>query len=195
MCGRLALTETDRDLVAADLASRFPLRRVPAAIPISRLQSHFVIIPSAASKISALGRGTCRNAGSSGPEPVAMLQTGHLKAVVCQFRNGTDGMDPAPLTERPLQGQDGKLDQSEPREGGGSSDEGTTIGIDLAKDVFGLHGVRRRTRSHLKNPTPVRRRPPCSPKTSFARSIPIVVTFITGPSSLLGSDGQLPSWP
>ena len=43
--------------------------------------------------------------------------------------------------KRPLKGQDGKLDH--PNRG---SEEGpvmkvTTIGIDLAKDVFGLHGV------------------------------------------------------
>ena len=43
--------------------------------------------------------------------------------------------------KRPLEGQDGKLDH--PNRG---SEEGpvmkvTTIGIDVAKDVFGLHGV------------------------------------------------------
>src|SRR5271170_153800 len=37
---------------------------------------------------------------------------------------------------------------------------------------------------------------PCRPKTSFARSIPIVVTFIIGPSSLPRFGwSSLPSWP
>ena len=41
--------------------------------------------------------------------------------------------------KRPLKGQDGKLDH--PNRGKGPVMKVTTIGIDLAKDVFGLHGV------------------------------------------------------
>src|SRR6202035_4488415 len=43
--------------------------------------------------------------------------------------------------KRPLQGQDGKLDHPNRGREEGPVMKVTTIGIDLAKDVFGLHGV------------------------------------------------------
>src|SRR4029077_9259587 len=43
--------------------------------------------------------------------------------------------------KRPLKGQDGKLDHPNRGREEGPVMKVTTIGIDLAKDVFGLHGV------------------------------------------------------
>jgi hypothetical protein len=43
--------------------------------------------------------------------------------------------------KRPLEGQDGKVDHPQQRQWGGSTMEVTTIGIDVAKNVFGVHGV------------------------------------------------------
>ena len=42
--------------------------------------------------------------------------------------------------QRPLEGQDGSLDHPKQNRGEGPTVEVTTIGIDVAKEVFEVHG-------------------------------------------------------
>ena len=53
--------------------------------------------------------------------------------------------------KRPLKGQDGKLDHPNRGREEGPVMKVTTIGIDLAKDVFGLHGVDGKGRVALRS--------------------------------------------
>ena len=50
-------------------------------------------------------------------------------------------MDPAPYLNGLMKGQDGNLDHPNRVTEEGPVMKVTTIGIDLAKEVFGLHGV------------------------------------------------------